>query len=69
MNLKLNDKLIEETVKLGGFRTKQEAINSAFASTFIGVNGGASWTSQEKSISIRTGITRKCVAVARESDY
>ncbi len=31
MNLKLNDKLIEEAVKLGGFRTKREAINSALA--------------------------------------
>lgn len=30
-NLKLNDKLIEETVKLGPFKTKQEAVNAALA--------------------------------------
>lgn len=30
-NLKLNDKLIEETVKLGNFRSKQEAVNTALA--------------------------------------
>ena len=28
-NLKLNDKLIEETVKLGQFKSKQEAVNTA----------------------------------------
>jgi Arc/MetJ family transcription regulator len=28
-NLKLNDKLIEATVKLGQFKTKQEAVNTA----------------------------------------
>jgi len=28
-NLKLNDKLIDETVKLGGFKTKQDAVNTA----------------------------------------
>jgi Arc/MetJ family transcription regulator len=27
-NLKLNDKLIDETVKLGGFKTKQDAVNA-----------------------------------------
>ena len=30
-NLKLNDKLIEATVKLGNFKTKQEAVNAALA--------------------------------------
>ena len=30
-NLKLNDKLIEEIVKLGHFRSKQEAVNTALA--------------------------------------
>jgi Arc/MetJ family transcription regulator len=30
-NLKLNDKLIEATVKLGNFKTKQEAVNTALA--------------------------------------
>ena len=30
-NLKLNDKLIEEIVKLGHFRSKQEAVNKALA--------------------------------------
>ncbi len=30
-NLKLNDKLIEETVKLGHFKSKQEAVNTALA--------------------------------------
>jgi Arc/MetJ family transcription regulator len=30
-NLKLDDKLIEATVKLGNFKSKQEAVNSALA--------------------------------------
>ena len=30
-NLKLNDRLIEETVKLGNFKSKQEAVNTALA--------------------------------------
>lgn len=30
-NLKLNDKLIEQTVKLGNFKTKQDAVNAALA--------------------------------------
>jgi Arc/MetJ family transcription regulator len=30
-NLKLDDKLIDETVKLGRFKSKQEAVNSALA--------------------------------------
>ena len=30
-NLKLNDKLIEETVKLGHFKSKQQAVNTALA--------------------------------------
>ena len=30
-NLKLNDKLIEETVRLGHFKSKQEAVNRALA--------------------------------------
>ena len=30
-NLKLNDKLIEAAVKLGRFKTKQDAVNSALA--------------------------------------
>ena len=30
-NLKLDDRLIEETVKLGKFKTKQEAVNTALA--------------------------------------
>lgn len=30
-NLKLNDKLIEETLKLGKFKSKQEAVNTALA--------------------------------------
>jgi Arc/MetJ family transcription regulator len=30
-NLKLDDKLIEQTVKLGHFKTKQEAVNTALA--------------------------------------
>jgi len=30
-NLKLNDKLIEETVKLGNFKSKREAVNAALA--------------------------------------
>ncbi len=30
-NLKLDDKLIEATVKLGNFKSKQEAINTALA--------------------------------------
>jgi Arc/MetJ family transcription regulator len=30
-NLKLNDKMIEEAVKLGPFKTKQEAVNAALA--------------------------------------
>jgi Arc/MetJ family transcription regulator len=28
-NLKLNDKLIDETVRLGGFKSKQDAVNMA----------------------------------------
>ena len=28
-NLKLNDRLIEEAVKLGDFKTKQQAVNAA----------------------------------------
>jgi hypothetical protein len=28
MNLKLNEKLIEEVVRLGGFKSKQEAVNT-----------------------------------------
>jgi Arc/MetJ family transcription regulator len=30
-NLKLDDKLIQEALELGGFRTKQQAVNSAIA--------------------------------------
>ena len=30
-NLKLDDKLIEETVKLGHFTSKQQAVNAAMA--------------------------------------
>ena len=30
-NLKLDDKMIAEAVKLGQFRTKQEAVNAALA--------------------------------------
>lgn len=30
-NLKLNDRLIEETVRLGNFKSKQEAVNTALA--------------------------------------
>ena len=30
-NLKLNDELIQETVKLGHFKSKQEAVNTALA--------------------------------------
>ena len=30
-NLKLDDKLIEETVKLGRFKSKRQAVNSALA--------------------------------------
>ena len=30
-NLKLDDKLIDETVKLGDFKSKQEAVNTALA--------------------------------------
>jgi Arc/MetJ family transcription regulator len=30
-NLKLDDKLIAEAVKLGSFKTKQEAVNAALA--------------------------------------
>jgi Arc/MetJ family transcription regulator len=30
-NLKLDDKLIEATVKLGKFKSKQEAVNTALA--------------------------------------
>lgn len=30
-NLKLNDKLIEETLKLGHFRSKRQAVNTALA--------------------------------------
>jgi len=30
-NLKLDDKLIEETVKLGHFKSKQQAVNTALA--------------------------------------
>jgi Arc/MetJ family transcription regulator len=30
-NLKLNDKLIEQTIKLGHFKSKQEAVKSALA--------------------------------------
>ena len=30
-NLKLNDKLVEETVKLGRFKSKREAVNTALA--------------------------------------
>ena len=30
-NLKLNDKLIDEAVRLGPFKTKQEAVNTALA--------------------------------------
>ena len=67
-NLKLDDKLIEETVKLGGFSTKQEAITPHWRSTFTDIKDGASWTSAEKSILIQTGIIRKCVEAARESD-
>ncbi len=31
MNLRLNDKLVEEAVKLGGFKSKREAVNTALA--------------------------------------
>ena len=34
-NLKLNDKMIAEAVKLGRFKTKQEAVNAALAE-FVG---------------------------------
>jgi Arc/MetJ family transcription regulator len=34
-NLKLDDRLIDETVRLGGFKSKQEAVNSALAE-FVG---------------------------------
>jgi Arc/MetJ family transcription regulator len=37
-NLKLDDKLIDETVKLGAFKTKQEAVNAALAE-FIAKRG------------------------------
>ena len=30
-NLKLDDRLIDETVRLGKFKTKQEAVNTALA--------------------------------------
>lgn len=30
-NLKLDDRLIEETVRLGNFKTKKEAVNTALA--------------------------------------
>jgi Arc/MetJ family transcription regulator len=30
-NLKLDDQLIEATVKLGGFKSKQQAVNAALA--------------------------------------
>lgn len=30
-NLKLDDKLISQAVKLGGFKTKQQAVNAAIA--------------------------------------
>ncbi len=30
-NLKLNDELIAETVRLGNFKSKQEAVNTALA--------------------------------------
>jgi Arc/MetJ family transcription regulator len=30
-NLKLNDLMIEQAVKLGGFKTEQEAVNAALA--------------------------------------
>jgi Arc/MetJ family transcription regulator len=30
-NLKLDDKMVEEAVKLGNFKTKQEALNAALA--------------------------------------
>jgi Arc/MetJ family transcription regulator len=30
-NWKLDDKLIQEALELGGFRTKQQAVNSAIA--------------------------------------
>jgi len=30
-NLKLDDKLIAQAVKLGGFKTKQQAVNAAIA--------------------------------------
>jgi Arc/MetJ family transcription regulator len=34
-NLKLDDRLIEETVRLGNFKSKQEAVNTALAE-FVG---------------------------------
>jgi Arc/MetJ family transcription regulator len=34
-NLKLDDRLIEETVRLGHFKSKQEAVNTALAE-FVG---------------------------------
>jgi Arc/MetJ family transcription regulator len=37
-NLKLDDKLIEETVRLGRFKTKQQAVNAAL-SEFIARRG------------------------------
>lgn len=30
-NLKLNDKLVQETVRLGRFKSKREAVNTALA--------------------------------------
>jgi Arc/MetJ family transcription regulator len=30
-NLKLDDRLVDETVKLGQFKTKQQAVNTALA--------------------------------------
>ncbi|HEV2208199.1 MAG TPA: type II toxin-antitoxin system VapB family antitoxin [Verrucomicrobiae bacterium] len=37
-NLKLDDKLIEATVKLGNFKSKQEAVNTALAE-YVGRRG------------------------------
>lgn len=34
-NLKLDDEMIAEAVKLGGFKTKQDAVNAALAE-FVG---------------------------------
>jgi hypothetical protein len=60
-NLKLNDKLIETTVKLGNFKAKQEAVNTALAEFVQRGNDYGSWSWMGRSTLIPSGTIKGCV--------